>query len=216
MAYFSPAKPLQRRGSPITSRVFDSARPRRRILRGYQFNTPGTTVICDGSTNLLLPPGEGLYKQNQGKLWYSIPAVVQIIYAPALVWERGARCFAGRFFVWAPDGTRGCSVFWQMDYSETSSCRRGTVEPLTPYALRSITVFPQPGWFENVIPSTMARDYLSNGMDGCQGAPWSEELDGKELHGAAGGDMKPRESDVFCTSSTWSSRLSPYTSVVLW
>ena len=39
-------------------------------------------------------------------------------------------------------------------------------------------------------------------INGCQGTPWSEELDGKELHGAAGGDLEPRESAVFCTSST--------------
>ena len=39
-------------------------------------------------------------------------------------------------------------------------------------------------------------------VNGCQGVPWSEELDGKELHGAAGGDLDPRESAVSCTSST--------------
>ena len=52
-------------------------------------------------------------------------------------------------------------------------------------------------------------------MHGCQGAPWSEELDGKELHGAAGGDLEPRESAVSCTSSSWSTRVSPSTSMVL-
>ena len=31
----------------------------------------------------------------------------------------------------------------------------------------------------------------AGGMNGCQGTPWSEELDGKELHGAAGGDLEP-------------------------
>ena len=42
-------------------------------------------------------------------------------------------------------------------------------------------------------------------MNGCQGTPWSEEHDGKELHGALGGDgdLEPRESAVFCN------RLSP-------
>ena len=52
-------------------------------------------------------------------------------------------------------------------------------------------------------------------MDGCQGEPWSEELDNKELHGAAGGNLEPREPAVSCTWSTWSTRLSPFTSVVL-
>ena len=48
------------------------------------------------------------------------------------------------------------------------------------------------------------------GVDGCQGTPWSEELDGKELHGAVGGehDKGPRESAA-------SGELSASTSVVL-
>ena len=33
-----------------------------------------------------------------------------------------------------------------------------------------------------------------SGANGCQGASWSEELDGKEFHGALGGerDLEPR------------------------
>ena len=51
-------------------------------------------------------------------------------------------------------------------------------------------------------------------VNGYQGAPWSEELDGKELHGAAC-DLGLRGSVVFYTSSTWkSTHLSPSTSVV--
>ena len=40
----------------------------------------------------------------------------------------------------------------------------------------------------------------------CQGTPCSEELDGKELHGALGGeyDLELRGSNVSWTSSTWS------------
>ena len=36
-------------------------------------------------------------------------------------------------------------------------------------------------------------------VNGCQGASWSEELDGKELHGALGGerDLQPRGSPFF-------------------
>ena len=43
-------------------------------------------------------------------------------------------------------------------------------------------------------------------VNGCQGTPWSEELDGKELHGALDGkcDLELRESAVSWTSSTWS------------
>ena len=32
----------------------------------------------------------------------------------------------------------------------------------------------------------------AEGVNRCQGAPWSEKIDGKELHGAAGGDLEPR------------------------
>ena len=70
-----------------------------------------------------------------------------------------------------------------MDDSE-SSCRRRTGE-----SFRSIAVFAQPGWSENVMPSTTIGGYLSNGLKGCQGTPWSDELDGKELYGAFGGEL---------------------------
>ena len=36
--------------------------------------------------------------------------------------------------------------------------------------------------------SSTARGMKAAGMSGCQGTPWSEELDGKELHGALGGE----------------------------
>ena len=52
-------------------------------------------------------------------------------------------------------------VFWRMDDLESSSCRRSTGEWFMSYVSRSITVSPQSGWFENVMPSTMARGYLS-------------------------------------------------------
>ena len=45
----------------------------------------------------------------------------------------------------------------------------------------------------------------------CQGTPWSEELDSKELHGALGGecDMEPRGSTLFLyTESTQPFRAS--------
>ena len=40
-------------------------------------------------------------------------------------------------------------------------------------------------------------------INGCQETPWSEELDRKELHGAAGGeyDREPRRSTLSCTRS---------------
>ena len=50
------------------------------------------------------------------------------------------------------------------------------------------------------------RSMLAGKMNGCQGAPWGEELDYNELHGALGGecDLELRGPAVSCTSSTWS------------
>ena len=55
-------------------------------------------------------------------------------------------------------------------------------------------------------PKLNRTRHESCGVSGCQGTPWSEELDGKELYGALGGegDLETRESIVFCTSSSWS------------
>ena len=48
----------------------------------------------------------------------------------------------------------------------------------------------------------------------CQGTPWSEELDGKELHEAAGGDYdpEPRGSVFFCSRS----QHNPYKHRQMW
>ena len=67
-------------------------------------------------SQLPAPPGEALYKQNQGKILCSILAVLQVVSALARFGECGAHCFVRSFFVWAPDSTRGCSVFRLMDY----------------------------------------------------------------------------------------------------
>ena len=82
--------------------------------------------------------------------------------------------------------------------------QRETIESFTPYVLRSIAVSPPPGWSKNVMPSTTAPGYLSHecermsGVNGCQGTPWSEELDPQELRGAPGGerDLELRGSAV--------------------
>ena len=37
------------------------------------------------------------WEQNRGKVWCSIPAGLQVVSTPAHFWERGARCFVGRF-----------------------------------------------------------------------------------------------------------------------
>ena len=46
-----------------------------------------------------------------------------------------------------------------------------------PYVWRSIAVSLQPGSFFLIsMPSTIARVHLSNGVNGCQETPWSEEF----------------------------------------
>ena len=69
------------------------------------------------------------------------------------------------------------------------------------------------------MPSTTARGHLSNGVNGCQGTPWSEELDGKELYGALDDecDLDTRRSVVSWKIVDLESTLLPIssTSVVL-
>ena len=87
-------KASTRRRLPFISRVFGYAQSRRRIRRGRQLNTPCTTTTAvSAGTSFLPPPSGGLYKQNQGKLWCSIQAVLKVVYVPACFWDRGARCF---------------------------------------------------------------------------------------------------------------------------
>ena len=38
-----------------------------------------------------------IHAKSRQKVWCSIPAVLQVVYAPARFWEGGARCFVGRF-----------------------------------------------------------------------------------------------------------------------
>ena len=84
---------------------------------------------------------------------------------------------------------------------------RGTNGSFTPYVLRSIAVPPQPGWFEETFEEAKNVRRLAAvaaGVNECQGAPCSEELDGKELHGALGDDydLESRGSVFFlCFSS---------------
>ena len=79
-------------------------------------------------------------------------------------------------------------IFWERYKSKS----------FAPYVLRSIVVSPQSGWFEELAAVEAA------GVNGCQGTPWSEELNGKELHGALGGecDLERKGSAVSCTLST--------------
>ena len=96
VAYSPPTQPLQRRGPLLTSHLFGSARPKRQIGR-LQSNMPRTTAFYGEQTTSKSPSGQGPLKQNQGKIWCSTPAGLQIVSTPARFWDRGVRCFVGRF-----------------------------------------------------------------------------------------------------------------------
>ena len=70
--------------------------------------------------------------------------------------------------------------------------------------LRSIIGSLQIGCFEEAGKGRRLTAIEAAEVNRYQGAPWSKELDGKELRGAAGGeyDQKLRESASLCISST--------------
>ena len=71
------------------------------------------------------------------------------------------------------------------------------------YVLRSIAVSPR-SQADTWNRQSLRRHAVmgAGGTSGCQGTSWSEELDGKELHGIACGDLEPREPAASSTSST--------------
>ena len=119
----------EQRGSPFFSRVFGSAQPKRRILRGCQLNTPCcTTTAFSGGTSFLPPPGGGPLKQNRGKIGCSIQAVLKILSVPGRFWERGPRCFVRRLCVRRLDEA---ATFFRGWVAWASTCRRGTCKSFT-------------------------------------------------------------------------------------
>ena len=83
-------------------------------------------------------------------------------------------------------------AFFDKFMTRKSSSGKGTSKSFTPYVLRSIAVSPQPRWFEKLATMEVA------GVNGCQGTPWSEKLDGKELHGAAWWRLRSGTERVRC------------------
>ena len=72
--------------------------------------------------------------------------------------------FCGKIVDWAPDGTRGWSVFWQMDGLEYHFPKERTSDS---FVLQSIAVSPQPDRFKELAAMEAA------GVNGCQGTPRS-------------------------------------------
>ena len=90
----------------------------------------------------------------------------------------------GRFSFERCDGILGSSVFgrrltWNIIFQEKYE------RFVTPYVSRLITISTKPGWFEGAAKVRRHAAMEAAGMNICQETPWSEELDGKELHGAA-------------------------------
>ena len=137
------------------------------------------------STSLLLPVRGGLIKRNQGILRRSILAVVQVIYAPTCLREGGTRYFVGRFLFERRMVSEAGEFFgrrrtWNIIFQER--CKRF----VTPYVLRLlITISPKPDWFKGAAKVRRHEAMGAAGMNGRQGTPWREELDGKKFHGAA-------------------------------
>ena len=74
---------------------------------------------------------------------------------------------------------------------------------VTPYVLRSTAVSLKPDWFEGAVKVRRQAAMEATGMNGCQGTPWSEKLDGKDSIERLGGkyDLKSRGSAFYCTAS---------------
>ena len=79
-------------------------------------------------------------------------------------------------------------AFFGRRMTQISFSERGTSESFTPYVLRSITASLQRGCFEEAGKVRRLAAINTAGVNGCRGTPWSEEFDGKKLHGAAGGE----------------------------
>ena len=76
-------------------------------------------------------------------------------------------------------------------------------QPVTPYVLWWIAILPDARIIRGDVKGRRHEAMSAVGINRCQGTPWSEELDSKELHGAADGeyDREPRGSAHSCTRS---------------
>ena len=80
-----------------------------------------------------------------------------------------------------------CSVFGGSTTRDSKTFRSGAGELFTPYVWRSIAFPPQLGWLSLNMPcramgaGRATRGDRKSRTNGCRGASWSEELDGKEL-----------------------------------
>ena len=71
--------------------------------------------------------------------------------------------------------------FWQMDDLEHNFPKERTSDS---YVLQLIDVPPIARLLRGAVKIRQHEIMCAMGKNGCYGTPWSEELDGKELHGA--------------------------------
>ena len=87
----------------------------------------------------------------------------------------------GQVFVWVPDGIQSWSFFgrqrtWNIIFQERYK------QFAMPYVLRLIAVSPKSGWFEGAAKIRQYEAVGAAGINAWQGAPWSEDLNGKKLY----------------------------------
>ena len=157
-------------------------------------------------------------KQNRGKLWCSIPAVLQVDPGGSTghlrvctflgTWRT---LLCGEVFVRALDEAAASFGGWMTRSHHLAGEIQEKLLPRT-YCGRSLFLRSQAG-FKMSCRQRRHKTIKAAGVNECKGTPWSEELDGKELHGALGGecDLEPRESAVSWTSPTWSTHPSTST-----
>ena len=87
-----------------------------------------------------------------------------------------------------------------------------------PHVLRLIAVSPMPGWFEGAAKVRRHETVRAAVINVCQGTQKSEELDGKELHGAAWWRVRSGVEKVnfFCTPVNNNSQHSPSKHLQMW
>ena len=137
-------------------------------------------------------------RQNPGKIRRSIQAVLKVVFAPAQLWERGARYFVVRLYV-LERLDEAAAFFGRSMILDSKAFRRAVrVKLFTPYVYRSISWLFEARLALNmlcqdkrhageggsrleegrteVMPSKAARSDRKLGANGCREAPWSKEL----------------------------------------
>ena len=87
---------------------------------------------------------------------------------PCLGTWRALLC--GEVFIWAPNDTRGWSVFWQKDDLEYHFPREVQAICYTEH-IASIAVSLQPGFFNEAVKIRRLATMKAAGVNGCQGTP---------------------------------------------